>query len=65
MCIVSTAMKVPARFLLPVFLLTLTAGCNQTRASSDNPTLQTSVPSAQQTQNPTQPKTLVRTEALS
>lgn len=58
-------MKVPARFLLPVFLLTLVAGCNQTRASSDNSIPQTSVPSVQLTQNPTQPKNIVRTEALS
>lgn len=60
-------MKVSARFLLPVLLLTLTAACNQTRASSDNPTPQESVPSAQLTQNPTQPKpkNTVRTEALS
>lgn len=58
-------MKVPARFLLPVFLLTLIAACNQTRASSDNPIPQTSVHSAKLTQNPTQPKDIVRTETLS
>ncbi|MCC5664186.1 sorbosone dehydrogenase family protein [Nostoc sp. CHAB 5784] len=58
-------MKVPARLLLPVFLLTLVAGCNETRASSDNPTPETPVPSAQLAQNPTQPKNIVRTEALS
>jgi glucose/arabinose dehydrogenase len=58
-------MKVSMRFLLPILLLTLTAACNQTRASSDNPTPQISVTSAQLTQNPTQPKNIVRTEALS
>ncbi|MGV0103307.1 hypothetical protein NSTCB13_01894 [Nostoc sp. DSM 114160] len=58
-------MKVPARFLLPVFLMILAAACNQTRANSDNPTPQKSIPSAQLTQSHTQPKNIVRTEALS
>jgi glucose/arabinose dehydrogenase len=58
-------MKVFARFLLPVFLLNFVAGCNQTRALSDNPRTQTPVPSAQPTQNPTQSKHIIRTEALS
>jgi glucose/arabinose dehydrogenase len=58
-------MKVFARFLLPVFLLNFVAGCNQTRALSDNPRRQTPVHSAQPTQNPTQSKHIIRTEALS
>ncbi|MBD2518997.1 sorbosone dehydrogenase family protein [Nostoc sp. FACHB-973] len=58
-------MKVPARFLLPVFLLTLVAACNQTRASSDNPPPQTSVSDTELTQNTTQSKNIIRTEAFS
>ncbi|MFN6472065.1 MAG: PQQ-dependent sugar dehydrogenase [Nostoc sp. SerVER01] len=58
-------MKAPARFLLPVFLLILVAGCNQTRASSDNPPLQTSVPDAELAQNSTQSKNIIRTEVFS
>ncbi len=58
-------MKVLARFLLPVFVLSLVAGCNQTRASSDNPPPQTSVPDAEVAQNPTQSKNIIRTEVFS
>ncbi|MBD2411587.1 sorbosone dehydrogenase [Nostoc calcicola FACHB-389] len=58
-------MKVPGRFLLPVFLLTLVAACNQTRASSDNPAPQTSVSDTELTQNTTQSKNIIRTEAFS
>ncbi|WP_392535666.1 PQQ-dependent sugar dehydrogenase [Nostoc sp. C117] len=58
-------MKISARFLLPVFLLTLVAACNQTRASSDNPPPQTSLPSAELAQNLTESKNLIRTEAFS
>jgi glucose/arabinose dehydrogenase len=56
-------MKVSARFLLLVLLLT-TAACNQTRASLDNAT-QTSAPLPQLGQNPAQPKNNIRTEPLS
>ncbi|MEH2069392.1 MAG: sorbosone dehydrogenase family protein [Nostoc sp.] len=57
-------MKALARFLLPVFLLTLVA-CNRTRADSDNPPLQTSVPNAELAQNTTQAKNTIRTEVFS
>lgn len=57
-------MKVSARFLLLVLLLTTAAACNQTRASLDNAT-QVSAPSPQLAQNPTQPQNSVRTEPLS
>ncbi|MBD6617438.1 sorbosone dehydrogenase family protein [Komarekiella sp. 'clone 1'] len=57
-------MKVSARFLLLVLLLTTAAACNQTRASLDN-TTQVSAPSPQLAQNSTQPKNSVRTEPLS
>jgi len=43
----------------------LVAGCNQTRASSDNPPPQTSVPAAELAQNPTKSKNIIRTEAFS
>ncbi|MDZ8183352.1 MAG: sorbosone dehydrogenase family protein [Nostoc sp. ChiSLP02] len=60
-------MKVFARLMLPVFLLTLVAACNQTRASSDNPPPQTSAPSVDLAQNPTQSesKNIIRTEVFS
>ncbi|MDZ8110505.1 MAG: sorbosone dehydrogenase family protein [Nostoc sp. DedQUE12a] len=58
-------MKASARFLLPVFLLILVAGCNQTRASSDNPPPQTSVSAAELAQNTPQSKNIIRTEAFS
>ncbi|RCJ24994.1 sorbosone dehydrogenase [Nostoc sp. ATCC 43529] len=58
-------MKAPARFLLPVFLLVLVAACNQTRASSDNPPPQTSVPATELAQNTTQSKNIIRTEVFS
>jgi glucose/arabinose dehydrogenase len=58
-------MKALGRFLLPVLLLTLVAACNQTRASSDNSSTQTSVPFAESSQNPTQSKNIIQTEAFS
>jgi glucose/arabinose dehydrogenase len=58
-------MKALGRFLLPVLLLTLVAACNQTRASLDNSSAQTSVPSAESSQNPTQSKNIIQTEAFS
>ncbi|MDF5710825.1 MAG: sorbosone dehydrogenase family protein [Nostoc sp. S4] len=57
-------MKAPARFLLPVFLLTLVA-CNQTRADLDNSPPQTSVSNAELTQNATQSKNTIPTEVFS
>lgn len=57
-------MKVSGHFLLPV-LLFITAGCNQTRASSDDLTPQASAPVAQVGQNSTQPKNIISTETLS
>ncbi|NDJ22547.1 sorbosone dehydrogenase family protein [Nostoc sp. B(2019)] len=57
-------MKVSARFLLLVLLLTTAAACNQTRASLDNAT-QVSAPSPQLAQNSTQSQNSVRTEPLS
>ncbi|MCF4967985.1 PQQ-dependent sugar dehydrogenase [Nostoc sp. CMAA1605] len=53
-----------ASFLLLSSLL-LTAGCNQTRATSDNPTSSASPPAAQLTQNPAQAKNFIVTETFS
>lgn len=63
LCTISTAMKVPARFLL-LLLFTTTAACNQTRASLDSPTLPVSTFSDQLAQNKTQPKNVIPTEEL-
>lgn len=57
-------MKVSARFLLLVLLLT-TAACNQTRASLDSPTSQASTPVTKLAQSPIQPKNIIPTEPLS
>ncbi|WP_341531206.1 sorbosone dehydrogenase family protein [Nostoc sp. UHCC 0302] len=57
-------MKVSGRFLLLCLLLTSAAACNQTRASSDNPTSPQSLPSAQLAENSTQPKNIIPTERL-
>ncbi|MBW4631077.1 MAG: sorbosone dehydrogenase family protein [Iphinoe sp. HA4291-MV1] len=52
------------RCLLLFLLLTTAAACNQTRASQEESTLQSS-PSAQLAQNSTQPADAIRTEPLS
>jgi len=57
-------MKVSARFLLLVLLLTIAAACNQTRASLDD-TTQASTPSPRLAQQPTQSKNSIPTEPLS
>lgn len=53
------------RCLLLFLLLTTAAACDQTRASLEEPTPQSTPASAQLAQNPTQPANLIRTEPLS